>query len=124
MPLDESAMPRDPYELFDKWFKQAGVAGAPQPDAMTLATVNARGEPSARMVLFKGLEDGAFLFYTNHGSRKGRDLAGNRRAALVFYWPQVRHQVRAAGTVRKLSRAAFAEYFLSRPRCALVTARA
>jgi len=124
MPLDESAMPRDPYELFDEWFKQAGVAGAPQPDAMTLATVSARGEPSARMVLFKGLQDGAFLFYTNHASRKGRDLADNRRAALVFYWPQVRHQVRASGTVRKLSRATSAEYFHSRPRGAQLSALA
>ncbi len=117
-------MPRDPYELFDEWFKQAGVAGSPQPDAMTLATVSARGEPSARMVLFKGLEDGAFLFYTNYASRKGRDLAENRRAALVFYWPQVRHQVRASGTVRKLSRAVSAEYFHSRPRGAQLSALA
>jgi len=124
MPLDEKAMPRDPYELFDEWFKQAGVAGSPQPDAMTLATVSARGEPSARMVLFKGLEDGAFLFFTNYSSRKGRDLAANRRAALVFYWPQVRHQVRASGTVRKLSRAGSAEYFHSRPRGAQLSALA
>ncbi len=124
MPLDERAMPRDPYELFDEWFKQAGVAGSPQSDAMTLATVNARGEPSARMVLFKGLEAGAFLFFTNYASRKARDLAENRRAALVFYWPQVRHQVRASGTVRRLSRAASAEYFHSRPRGAQLSALA
>ena len=123
-PLIEEAMPRDPYELFDEWFKQAGVAGTPQPDAMTLATVSARGEPSARMVLFKGLEDGAFLFYTNYASRKGRDLAGNRRAALVFFWPQVRHQVRASGSVRRLSRADSAEYFHSRPRGAQLSALA
>lgn len=124
MPLVESAMPRDPFELFDDWFKQAGVTGSPQPDAMTLATVNARGEPSARMVLFKGLEDGSFLFFTNYASRKGRDLAANRRAALVFYWPQVRHQVRASGTVRKLPRADSAEYFHSRPRGAQLSALA
>jgi pyridoxamine 5'-phosphate oxidase len=124
LPLTEGDMPGDPLRLFDTWFKEAGAAGSLQPDAMTLATVNARGEPSARMVLFKGLEGGAFLFYTNYASRKGRDLADNRRAALVFYWPQVRHQVRASGTVRKMSRATSAEYFHSRPRGAQLSALA
>ena len=124
MPLVESRMPRDPYLLFDRWMKQAADAGSPQPDAMTLATASERGEPSARMVLFKGLRDGAFLFYTNYESRKGSDLAANRRAAIVFYWPQVRHQVRVAGTVRKVSRADSMDYFHSRPRGAQLSARA
>ena len=124
MPLVEGAMPRDPYLLFNRWMKQAADAGTPQPDAMTLATASDRGEPSARMVLFKGLQGGAFLFYTNYESRKGSDLAANRRAAIVFYWPQVRHQVRVAGTVRKVSRANSADYFHSRPRGAQLSARA
>jgi len=122
MPLNEEEMPRDPLELFQDWFKDASAAGSLQPDAMTLATANARGEPSARMVLFKGIQAGAFLFYTNYESRKGRDLAANRRAALVFYWSQVRHQVRISGTVRKLSKAESAEYFHSRPRGAQLSA--
>jgi len=121
-PVDESTLPRDPVQLFSQWFQEAQAAGAPQPDAMTLATADNRRVPSARMVLFKGVEDGAFLFYTNSGSRKGRDLADNRRAALVFYWSVVRHQVRVSGSVRRLSRAATAEYFHSRPRGAQLSA--
>ena len=123
-PLIESDMPRDPLALFETWMKHAAAAGSPQPDAMTLATASDGGEPSARMVLFKGLEDGSFLFYTNYESRKGRDLAANDRAALVFYWPQVRHQVRVSGTVRRVSRAVSEEYFHSRPRGAQLSARA
>jgi pyridoxamine 5'-phosphate oxidase len=121
MPLLEREAPRDPLELFTRWFREAQEAGALQPDAMTLATAGEEG-PSARMVLFKGLRNGAFLFYTNYDSRKGRDLAHDRRAALVFYWPVTRHQVRVYGTVHKLRRAASAEYFASRPRGAQLSA--
>ena len=124
MPLLESEVPRDPFVLFDRWLKQAAELGAPQPDAMALATANARGEPSARMVLFKGVEDGSFLFYTNYESRKGRDLSDNGRAALVFHWSVARHQVRASGTVRRLTRAQSAEYFHGRPRGAQLSALA
>jgi pyridoxamine 5'-phosphate oxidase len=124
MPLVESEMPTDPLALFDVWFGDAVAAGAPQPEAMTLATAGADGMPSARMVLFKGLEDGAFLFYSNYESRKGRDLAANRKTAIVFYWSATRHQVRVSGTVRKLSRAASAGYFHSRPRGAQLSALA
>ena len=93
MPLLESRAPADPIALFRRWYREAASAGAPQPEAMTLATAGAGGMPSARMVLFKGLEDGAFLFYSNYESSKGRDLAANRRAALVFFWSVTRHQV-------------------------------
>jgi pyridoxamine 5'-phosphate oxidase len=124
MPLDESKVPADPLALFRTWFREATEAGAPQPDAITLATADARGVPSARMVLFKGVEDGAFLFYSNHGSRKGRDLAANPRAAIVFYWSVTRHQVRVSGTVRRLDREASASYFHSRPRGAQLSALA
>jgi pyridoxamine 5'-phosphate oxidase len=124
MPLVESEMPADPLALFDAWFGDAVAAGAPQPEAMTLATAGADGTPSARMVLFKGLEDGAFLFYSNYESRKGHDLAANRKTAIVFYWSATRHQVRVSGTVRKLSRAASAAYFHSRPRGAQLSALA
>jgi pyridoxamine 5'-phosphate oxidase len=124
MPLIESEMPRDPFGLFDHWFKEAVELGSLQADAMALATVSAKGEPSARMVLFKGIEDGAFLFYTNYESRKGRDLAENNRAALVFHWSPARHQVRASGTVRRQSSAESDAYFQSRPRGAQLSALA
>src|SRR2546425_5238431 len=91
---------------------------------MTLATADGRGDPSARMVLFKGLTDGAFVFYSNYESRKGHDLAANRRAALVFYWSPTRHQVRVSGTVRRLGRAASLAYFRTRPRGAQLSALA
>jgi pyridoxamine 5'-phosphate oxidase len=120
--LEEEA-PRDPFVLFDRWFREATDAGALQPDAMTLATSGEEG-PSARMVLFKGIQDGTFLFYSNYGSRKGRDLSHDRRAALVFYWPLTRHQVRVYGVVRKVGRAASERYFHSRPRGAQVSALA
>ena len=124
MPLIESEMPREPFGLFERWYRDAVGAGALQPDAMTLATADASGAPSARMVLFKGVDDGGFLFYSNYGSRKGHDLAGNRRAALVFYWSVTRHQVRVSGIVSRLSRAASAAYFHSRPRGAQLSAAA
>ena len=124
MPLLESEAPDDPLDLFSRWYGDAQRAGASQPDAVALATASITGEPSARMVLFKGIEDGAFVFYSDHGSRKGKELATNPRAAVVFYWSATRHQVRVSGRVRKLSRAASAAYFHSRPRGAQLSALA
>lgn len=123
MPLLESDAPRDPFVLFHRWFEEARAAGAPQPDAMTLATYGEEG-PAARMVLFKGLRDGWFVFYSNYGSLKGRDLTYDRRAALVFYWSVTRHQVRVAGAVRRIGRAESLQYFRSRPRGAQLSALA
>jgi len=123
MPLLEDGAPKDPYVLFERWYREAEEAGAPQPDAMTLATHGPQG-PSARMVLFKGLEDGAFLFYSDHGSRKGRDLEADDRAALVFYWFQTHHQVRVSGKVKRLGRQASLAYFRSRARGAQLSALA
>ncbi|MEA2635654.1 MAG: pyridoxamine 5-phosphate oxidase [Chloroflexota bacterium] len=124
MPLIESRAPSEPIVLFRRWYRAAERAGALQPDAMTLATADPGGTPSARMVLFKGMENGAFHFYSNYDSRKGRDLASNRKAALVFYWSVTRHQVRVSGTVRRVSRAASLDYFQSRPRGAQLSALA
>jgi pyridoxamine 5'-phosphate oxidase len=121
--LLESKAPPDPLTLFRRWYREAQAAGAPQPDAMALATAGADG-PSVRMVLFKGLDDGSFLFYSNYESRKGRDLAKDYRAAAVFYWFQTHHQVRVSGTVRRLNRTASLEYFRSRPRGAQLSALA
>jgi pyridoxamine 5'-phosphate oxidase len=124
MPLLESRAPTEPMALFRRWFRQAERAGALQPDAMTLATAGPGCVPSARMVLFKGIEDGSFLFFSNYESRKGRDLTFNRKAALVFYWSVTRHQVRMSGSVRRVSRAASLGYFRSRPRGAQLSALA
>jgi pyridoxamine 5'-phosphate oxidase len=122
--LIESRAPADPLVLFRRWYREADRKGALQPDAIALATADARGAPSVRMVLFKGLEDGRFLFYSNYDSRKGRDLAANNRAALVFYWSLTRHQVRVSGRVSRLSRADSTAYFHSRPRGAQLSALA
>jgi len=123
VPLLESDAPRDPLVLFRRWYREAEDAGAPQPDAMTLATSGTLGA-SARMVLFKGIEGGAFLFYSNYDSRKGGDLAVDNRAALVFYWFVTHHQVRISGTVRRLTRKASNKYFATRPRGAQLSALA
>ncbi len=123
MPLLEAEAPRDPYVLFHRWFAEARSEGAPQPDAMALATYGEEG-PAARMVLFKGVQDGAFLFYSNYASLKGRDLTYERRAALLFFWAVTHHQVRIAGVVRRLGRAASQEYFATRPRGAQLSALA
>jgi pyridoxamine 5'-phosphate oxidase len=123
MPLVESDVPRDPLTLFRRWYHEALGAGAQQPDAIALATHGAAG-PSARMVLFKGLREGSFLFYSNYESRKGRDLAEDNRAAMVFYWFPTRHQVRVSGTVKRLDRKTSLAYFRSRPRGAQLSALA
>ena len=123
MPLVQSDAPRDPLTLFRRWYREALEAGAQQPDAIALATSGAAG-PSARMVLFKGLQKGSFLFYSNYESRKGRDLADDKRAAMVFYWFPTRHQVRVSGTVRRLDRTTSLAYFRSRPRGAQLSALA
>lgn len=123
MLLLESRVPGEPFVLFRRWYHEAARAGASQPDAMTLATAGSDG-PSARMVLFKGIDQERFLFYSNYGSRKGQDLAFDRRAALVFYWSATHHQVRVSGTVRRLSREASLGYFRSRPRGARLSALA
>ncbi len=123
MSLQESDAPRDPLMLFRRWYREAQQAGAQQPDAIALATRGSAG-PSARMVLYKGLRDGAFLFYSDYASRKGHDLAEDSRAAIVFYWFATRHQVRVSGTVTRLDRKASLAYFRSRPRGAQLSALA
>jgi pyridoxamine 5'-phosphate oxidase len=106
----------DPILQFQNWLKQATKAGISEPTAMTLATTSADGQPSARIVLLKEVSQDGFVFYTNYGSRKGRELAVNPRAALVFYWPQLERQVRITGTVVKTSRSQSKAYFQTRPR--------
>ncbi|RKP49025.1 pyridoxamine 5'-phosphate oxidase [Trinickia fusca] len=113
--LDETSVEADPIRQFDIWFKQALDAQLPEPNTMTLATVDARGCPSARIVLIKGVDERGFVFFTNYESRKGQDLAANPHASLLFYWIELERQVRIEGTVVKTSPEESDAYFASRP---------
>lgn len=113
----------DPLRMFEAWFSAAQAADVPQVNAMTLATATPDGRPSARIVLLKGVDDwGAFVFYTNSESRKGRELEANPFAALVLYWPQLGRQVRVSGRVRRVPDAQADSYFASRPRMSRIGA--
>jgi pyridoxamine 5'-phosphate oxidase len=105
----------DPFKQFEKWFNDVLNANLPDPNAMTLATVDKGGRPSARTVLLKGLDKSGFSFFTNYESRKARELSENPHAALVFYWMPLARQVCIRGIVSKLSREESEEYFNSRP---------
>ncbi|MGN4154727.1 pyridoxamine 5'-phosphate oxidase [Burkholderia gladioli] len=113
--LDEADVASDPIRQFDKWFKEALDAQLPEPNTMTLATVDADGRPSARIVLIKGVDERGFVFFTNYESRKGREIAHNPHAALLFYWIELERQVRIEGRVEKTSAAESDSYFASRP---------
>lgn len=113
-PLSESESDADPFRQFTRWFAQARELEI-DPNAMTLATAAADGQPSARTVLLKGVDDRGFVFYTNYDSRKARELAQNRRAALLFFWPSVERQVCIRGAVEKVSDAESDAYFATRP---------
>ncbi len=116
--LSETAAGHNPLELFLAWIGVARGSGAIlEPNAMTLATVDADGNPVARMVLLKELaDDGAFVFYTNREGRKGRELAAHPRAALVFWWEPLERQIRIEGAVERTSDEDTAAYFAQRPR--------
>lgn len=114
--LTERTADPDPFRFFARWFDEARAAGVREPNAMTLATVGAEGQPSARIVLLKGLDARGFFFYTNYRSRKGEDLAANPRAALVFWWEPLERQVRIEGSAEKVAEKVSDAYFASRPR--------
>jgi pyridoxamine 5'-phosphate oxidase len=113
--LTEADAAPDPIEQFQAWFSQALAARLPEPNAMVLATVGADGQPSARVVLLKGVDERGFVFYTNYDSRKGRELEGGGRAALVFYWAELERQVRVEGVAERVSTEESDAYFASRP---------
>jgi len=113
--LSESDADRDPIRQFERWFDDALRAKLPLPNAMTLATVSRDGAPAARVVLLKGIERGAFVFYTNYGSRKAREIEALPRACLVFLWSDLERQVRVSGTVEKADAADSDAYFVTRP---------
>lgn len=112
----------DPFTLFDAWYAEARAQEPDVPDAMSLATVDAAGRPSVRMVLLKGLDGRGFVFYTNFESRKGREAFANPRVALCFHWKALRKQVRIEGTVETVTGAEADAYFASRPRDSQVAA--
>jgi pyridoxamine 5'-phosphate oxidase len=122
--LSERTFHPDPLEQFRRWFRAVEKAGLPEPNAMTLATSGPRGRPSARMVLLKGVTARGFLFFTNYESRKGREMAANPHAALVFYWRELNRQVRVTGRVSKLPAAESDAYFATRPRASRLAAAA
>jgi pyridoxamine 5'-phosphate oxidase len=106
----------DPIRLFQDWLAEATATEPNDANAMTLATSTSDGLPSARMVLLKGVDERGFVFYTNEGSRKGRELAANQRAALLFHWKSLRRQVRVEGAVSLVTSAEADAYFASRAR--------
>ena len=109
-------MAADPHALFEEWLAEARLAEPDLPEAVALATADAAGAPSLRMVLLKGHDDRGFVFYTNSRSRKGAELAANPQAALLFYWKSLRRQVRIEGRVEPVTDAEADAYFATRAR--------
>ncbi len=114
--MTEKGVENDPIAQFTRWYGEAQATVKPLPDAVALATATRAGHPSLRMVLLKGFDAHGFVFYTNFRSRKGRELARNPRAALLFYWGEIGRQVRIDGRVEKLMARESDEYFATRPR--------
>jgi pyridoxamine 5'-phosphate oxidase len=115
-PLDPEDCDPDPIAEFRRWFDVAAAAQLPTVNAMTLATVDERGRPAARIVLLKEVDERGFVFFTNYESRKGRDLAVHPFAALVAFWEPLHRQIRIEGAIEKLDAAASDAYFATRPR--------
>ena len=115
--LNKSDLDANPIKQFAKWYDEASALGVSEQDAtsMTLATATKDGQPDARIVLLKGFDDAGFVFYTNYESRKGKELAENPRACVLFYWSKVWRQVRIEGSVKQVSDAESEAYFQTRP---------
>ena len=114
--LDESSLDDDPFAQFRRWFADAERAQLLEPNAMTLATADAAGRPSARVVLLKGIDARGFVFFTDYRSRKARELSANPHAALAFLWKELERQVRVTGAIELVTPAESAAYFRTRPR--------
>ncbi len=112
----------DPFQLFSEWLAEATASEPNDPNAMALATVDDSGMPDVRMVLLKGFDPAGFVFYTNLTSAKGRELAANPKAALLFHWKTLRRQVRVRGDVTPVSDAEADAYFATRPRLSRIGA--
>lgn len=114
--LSEDEAHPDPIRQFGLWFDEALAAGLYEPNAMILATATPEGRPSARTVLLKGFDERGFVFYTNYGGRKSREIEANPRVALLFYWGELERQVRIEGTAARTSAEESDAYFATRPR--------
>jgi pyridoxamine 5'-phosphate oxidase len=114
--LDKKDVNADAILQFEKWFREAVDSKVNEPNAMTLATADADGKPSARIVLLRNFNKEGFIFYTNYNSRKGTDIVRNPHASLLFFWPELERQVRVEGVLSKQSSAESDAYFKSRPR--------
>ena len=114
--LNRATARRNPFEQFEIWLGEAIEADIFEPNAMVLATATAGGKPSARIVLLRGFDASGFTFYTGYASRKGRELAENPQAALLFYWAEMERQIRVEGTVSRAAGEVSDAYFASRPR--------
>ncbi len=114
--LDETTVGIDPILFFRRWFSEAEAAQITEVNAMTLATVDSRNLPHARIVLLKGLEEQGFIFFTNYDSNKGKEILAHPNAALVFFWKELERQVRVEGVIEKIPASESDAYFHSRPR--------
>ena len=122
MPIDPASLDPDPIRQLAAWLAEAEASGLSLPNAFALATCDADGMPSVRMLLLRGLDDDGLRFFTNTVSRKGRDLAANPRGAAAFWWPGLDRQVRLAGEVRPLRHAESLAYWATRPRASQLSA--
>lgn len=122
--LERADLAESPFQQFEKWFNYALEKKVKEPNAMTLATVNAEGQPSGRIVLLKEFNENGFIFYTNYDSRKGRDMQSNAKVALVFCWLSLHKQIRIEGKVEKISTDKSTKYFQSRPKGSQIGATA
>jgi len=113
--LDEATVGEDPLLFFRQWFGEAEAAQLTELNAMTLATAGADGQPHARIVLLKGLDDAGFVFFTNYASAKGQEIAANPKVALAFFWKELERQVRIEGSIEQIDAAESDAYFQSRP---------
>jgi pyridoxamine 5'-phosphate oxidase len=113
--LDDEHAAADPIAQFGRWWDEALNSQLPEVNAMTLATADAGGVPSARVVLLKGYDERGFVFFTNYDSRKGRELATNPPAALLFFWPELERQIRIEGRVERIAAEESDAYYRSRP---------
>jgi len=120
--LEEPGEDRDPFELFGAWYRGAEEAGVHLPEAVHLSTASAEGDPSSRMVLLKGFDTRGFVFFTNYESRKAHELETNPRAALLFHWSTLERQVRAEGSVGRITQEESAAYFATRDRASQIGA--
>jgi len=122
--LAESDVDQNPFIQFEKWFKEALDAQLFEPNVMTLATADLSGRPSARILLLKGFDENGFVFFTNYDSKKGKELAENPQAAMVFFWGDLERQVRIEGTITKVDAEESTAYFHSRPKGSQIGATA